>query len=213
MANFTANELFTCGSIVFFSLAAVGSWFLLRRKRLMRNLLLVVFGMSAFAFVLVPMYNVLCQATGLNGKLDLAKVAATTQGIDYDRTITVEFVVAHNHDMPWVFKPKHTQIKVHPGELVTTAYYAKNLTDKTMVVQAIPSIAPSTASKYFKKVECFCFNQQKLGSGESANFGLRFYIDQDFPKNVQRITLAYTLFDISDKSKEWLCQDHTTSQT
>lgn len=215
MADFTVNDRFVGFAILLFATLFVVTFVYVRKQRLMRNLLLIVFGMSGFAFVLVPMYNVLCSATGLNGKLDLSNnVVATSRGVDLTRTVTVEFVVAHNQEMPWEFKPKHTTLQVHPGELTSTAYYARNLTGNTMIAQAIPSIAPSKASKYLKKVECFCFSKQKLGPGESAYLSLRFYVDPDLPVDVQRVTLAYTLFDVSDSNKDRLCQnqDHTTSQ-
>lgn len=152
-------------------------------------------------FLLVPLYNVFCNVTGLNGKLDLSIPVGTAKGVDLSRSITVEFVVSNNEKMPWEFKPKHQSIVVHPGQLATTAYFAKNLSQRTMYAQAIPSISPSRSSKYFKKVECFCFNKQKLGPGESAHLGLRFYLDPDIPKDVHRITLAYTIFDITDREQ------------
>jgi cytochrome c oxidase assembly protein subunit 11 len=154
--------------------------------------------MAAFAFLLVPLYNVFCDVTGLNGKLDLSIAAATSKGIDSSREVTVEFVVNQNREMPWQFKPKHSSLTLHPGQLAATAYFAKNVTNKTMYAQAIPSISPSRASKFFKKVECFCFTNQKLGPGETAYLGLRFYLDPDLPKDIKRITLAYTIFDITE---------------
>jgi cytochrome c oxidase assembly protein subunit 11 len=170
-------------------------------KNILRNMLLLIVGMTAFGFVLVPLYDVFCNVTGLNGKLDLTVTAATDRGVDSTRTVTVEFVVNQNQDMPWEFKPKHNQIVVHPGELSATAYFAKNTTNATMYAQAIPSISPARVRKYFKKVECFCFTHQKLGPGETAYLGLRFYLDPDFPKDVQRVTLAYTIFDITNKER------------
>lgn len=172
-----------------------------KKNKLMRNLLLTIVGMTAFAFMLVPLYNVFCDVTGFNGKLDLSVVAATPKGIDLSRKITVEFVVNQNEEMPWEFKPKHHTMVVHPGQLAATAYYAKNTTSSTMYAQAIPSISPSKARKYFKKVECFCFSQQKLGPHETAYLGLRFYLDPDIPPDVQRVTLAYTIFDITSQER------------
>ncbi len=190
------NNRFVCYAII---LAFVVFGIILlcdMRNKLLRNLLLIVVGMAAFSFMLVPLYNVFCDVTGLNGKLDLSTVAATSRGIDTSRSITVEFVVNHNQQMPWEFKPKHHELVVHPGALTATAYYARNPTNITMYAQAIPSISPARVSRYFKKVECFCFNQQKLGPGETAYLGLRFYLDPDFPKDVKRVTLAYTIFTI-----------------
>lgn len=194
----TPNNRFVLGAIVLCLIVFILIFKFVTKQKLLRNLLLFIIGMSGFAFALVPLYNVFCDVTGLNGKMDLSVTAATPRGVDMSRTITVEFVVNHNNEMPWQFKPKHQVLIVHPGELAATAYYAKNTTGKTMYAQAIPSISPSKVSKYFKKVECFCFSSQKLGPGESAYLGLRFYLDPDFPADVQRLTLAYTLFDIGD---------------
>lgn len=171
----------------------------MRRQILLRNLLVGIIAMTAFAFLLVPLYDVFCAVTGLNGKIDLAIASADSVQIDFSRKVTVEFVVSHNQEMPWDFKPKHHTLEVHPGQLATTAYFAKNRTTHTMYAQAIPSITPSFVRKHFKKVECFCFTKQKLGPGETAYFGLRFYVDPAIPKDVQRITLAYTIFDITQQ--------------
>lgn len=157
----------------------------------------IVCFMFVFGFMMVPLYNVFCKVTGLNGKVDLTMASATDKGIDKSRTVAVEFVVNQNNKMPWEFKPKHTVLQLHPGELASTAYFAKNLTNKTMIGQAIPSISPSKASKFLKKVECFCFNSQKLGPGESEYLTLRFYLDNDIPQDVHRLTLAYTIFDVT----------------
>lgn len=194
----TPNNRFVIGVIILCIIIFILIFKFVTKQKLLRNLLLFIVAMSGFAFALVPLYNVFCDITGLNGKMDLSVTAATPRGVDMSRTITVEFVVNHNNEMPWQFKPKHQVLIVHPGELAATAYYAKNNTGKTMYAQAIPSISPSKVSKYFKKVECFCFSSQKLGPGESAYLGLRFYLDPDFPADVQRLTLAYTLFDIGD---------------
>lgn len=167
-------------------------------QKLLRNLLLAILGMSAFAFLLVPLYNVFCDVTGLNGKVDLSVASPNNIQIDFTRKVVVEFVVSQNLQMPWDFRPKHHTIVVHPGELATTAYFAKNRSDHSMYAQAIPSITPAIARKYFKKVECFCFSKQKLGPGETAYLGLRFYLDPAIPKDISRVTLAYTIFDITN---------------
>ena len=196
-SKITVNNRFVYGAlIIFIDLFLI--ILILYKNTLLRNLALAIVVMAAFAFALVPLYNVFCDVTGLNGKLDLGIVAAIPQGMDISRQITVEFVVTQNQQMPWEFKPKHTSLVVHPGQLAATAYYAKNTTNKTMQAQAIPSISPSRVSKYFKKVECFCFNSQQLGPGETAYLGLRFYLDPNFPKDVQRVTLSYTIFDITE---------------
>ena len=200
--DMNVNNRFVSYALVFFVIIFCLIWMYVKQQILLRNLLLAIVSMGAFAFVLVPLYDVFCDATGLNGKLDLSVKAATPQGIDFSRNVTVEFVVNHNAEMPWEFKAKHHTLIVHPGELASTAYYAKNNTNKTMTAQAIPSISPSKVSKYFKKVECFCFSSQKLGPGQSAHLGLRFYLAPDFPKEVHRLTLAYTIFDVTKSNQK-----------
>ena len=153
--------------------------------------------MFGFGFALVPLYNVFCQVTGLNGKIDLGLVSGLPNGVISDRIVTVEFDVNHNLGMPWHFKPQQAEIKVHPGAIVKTGYIVTNPTQRTMMAQAIPSISPSIAAAYLKKVECFCFNEQKLEPGETANLSLQFYLDPKIPESVKRLTLSYTLFDRS----------------
>ncbi len=192
-----ANNIFVIWALVLCSITMLLAWFMLRGKKLLRNMVVAVIAMTSFSFMLVPLYNVFCDVTGLNGKLDLSVAAATTKGVDLSRLVIVEFVVNNNANMPWQFKPKDTVLQVHPGELTATAYYAHNPTTRTMYAQAIPSISPARVRKYFKKVECFCFNQQKLGPGEMAHLNLQFYLDPEFPADVERVTLAYTIFDIT----------------
>lgn len=166
---------------------------------ILKRSLMIVVAMTGFGFVMVPIYNVFCDVTGLNGKMDLSVASAVPEGVDDSREVVVEFDVNYNQDMVWKFKPQHTTLKIHPGELASTGYFATNPSKRTMVAQAIPSISPSKASKYFKKVECFCFSSQKLGPGETANLGLRFYLDKELPEDVRRVTLSYTLFDVTDQ--------------
>lgn len=159
----------------------------------------VVVGMFIFAvYVMPPMYDLFCEVTGLNGKT-AGKYQATEVVVDRSRQITVQFLATNNENMPWAFKPQMQSIKVHPGEEVEVRYLATNPTASAMVAQAVPSVVPFKAAEYFHKTECFCFNQQPLDGGESAELPLRFIVDQDIPKQVHTITLSYTLFDITDR--------------
>jgi len=168
-------------------------------RTLAAKLAAVVVGMFIFAvYVMPPMYDLFCEVTGLNGKTG-GKYEATEVIVDTSRQITVQFLATNNENMPWAFKPQIQSIKVHPGEEVEVRYLANNPTASTMVAQAVPSVVPFKAAEYFHKTECFCFNQQPLDGGESAELPLRFIVDQDVPKQVHTITLSYTLFDITDK--------------
>ena len=168
-------------------------------KATVSKLLLVVVCMFAFVFVvMVPLYNVLCDALGINGKTG-SRYEAVAAEVDTSRTIKVQFVARNNDDMPWQFAPSVKVMRVHPGELGSTVFIASNPALRDMVGQAIPSIVPSRAAAYFNKTECFCFNQQALKAGEKADLPLQFIIDQALPGDIKTITLSYTLFDVTER--------------
>jgi len=151
--------------------------------------------MFVFGYAMVPIYNVLCQSLGINGKTG-GKVALA-HGVDKTRTITIQFLATRNSYLPWEFRPHVRTVKVHPGENKLIAYFAKNNTGKTMTVQAIPSVTPGLAAKYLKKTECFCFTRQTMKAGHGMDWPLLFHIDTNLPKNIHTITLSYTLFDLT----------------
>ena len=151
--------------------------------------------MFGFGFALVPLYDVFCEITGLNGKTGRIELEeALSQAVDEDRLVTVEFLGTVHSDLPWEFRPMVRRIKVHPGEVNEVNYYAMNKTDKLVTGQAIPSLAPGLAAKYFSKTECFCFTRQSLGPGEGKEMPLRFVVDPALPENVRTVSLSYTFF-------------------
>jgi len=160
--------------------------------------------MFAFCFAMVPLYSMICKATGINTSAAnsglLTSVSAEIKvPPDLTRTITVQFVAVNHNGMPWEFFPRTPSIQVHPGENNKIYFHAKNTTDKVMSVQAIPSMSPTDALSYFHKIECFCFTQQTLKSHESKEMPMIFRIDNEIPKEIRVITLAYTLFDTTPK--------------
>lgn len=164
------------------------------------KLSVVAVAMFAFVFVvMVPLYNVLCDVLGINGRTDGTRYEATEMVIDTERQVEVQFVANFNEEMPWEFKPSVTMVKVNPGASNETVFLAHNPLPKDMVAQAIPSISPARAAEYFHKAECFCFNQQPLTAGESAELPLVYIVDRDLPKDIKTITLSYTLFDITER--------------
>jgi len=167
-----------------------------------RMLTVLVLCMFGFGFAMVPLYDLLCSVTGLNGSTTgrVQEAAALNGLVDYTRTITVEFDATNNAELPWDFHPMVRKVTVHPGEIKDVMYYAKNNSDKTIVAQAIPGITPWQATGYFNKTECFCFTQQTLKPGEIKEMPLRFVIDTKLPKDLQTITLSYTFMD-TDRSK------------
>ena len=160
------------------------------------KLVALVFGMFGFGFALVPIYDVICDITGLNGKTGGRYEITEAIEVDEERWITLQFTTSNNAGMPWGFKPQVTSMKIRPGEVSETFFVAKNPTGKTMTAQAVPSVAPFASAQYLHKTECFCFNQQTLAAGETINMPLRFFIDKDIPKKVTKLTLSYTLFDL-----------------
>ena len=154
--------------------------------------------MFAFVFVvMVPLYNVLCDALGINGKTSSEAYTSVVSEIDKTRSIKVQFIATNNDGMPWAFAPDVTEMVVHPGAANDTVFYAANPTTASMIAQAIPSVSPSRAAEFFHKTECFCFNQQPLEGLASTEMPLQFVVDQDLPKDIRTITLSYTLFDVT----------------
>lgn len=156
-------------------------------------------GMFVFAiWIMPPLYDVFCEITGLNGKTG-GRYEAVSVDVDTSRTITVQFVATNNEGMPWEFGPQVRSVKVHPGEQTRINYLAHNRTANDMIGQAIPSLVPFKAANYFHKTECFCFEQQPLKAGESAELPMYFIVDKDIPEHIQTITLSYTLFDVTER--------------
>jgi cytochrome c oxidase assembly protein subunit 11 len=170
--------------------------------KMVGKLAVVAAGMFAFGYALVPLYQAICEMTGINilalgereitGKVNKT-LPANTQ-IDYNRTITVEFDA--NARGPWRFKPAQVEMQVHPGEMATVQYEFENVQDRRMSAQAIPSYAPRQAAAHFNKLECFCFNQYTLEPGEKKVWPVVFVIDPKLSKDVKTITLSYTFFEV-----------------
>ena len=162
---------------------------------------LVVLAVAMFAFVfvvMVPLYNVLCDALGINGKTSGQAYTAVPAAVDETRTVTIQFVATNNEGMPWEFSPSATIMKVHPGAVNDTVFYARNPLPRAMIAQAIPSVSPTRAAEYFHKTECFCFNQQPLDGDSAAEMPLQFIVDQGLPRDIKTITLSYTIFDVTN---------------
>lgn len=172
-------------------------------RKMVGKLAVVAAGMFAFGYALVPIYEHICEALGINilavGEKQVpgsSRAAANTQ-VDTSRTITVEFDA--NARGPWMFKPAQASIQVHPGQLATVMYEFQNVQDRKMAAQAIPSYAPRQATAHFNKLECFCFNQYVLEPGEKKQWPVAFVIDPRLPKDVTTITLSYTFFEVGGK--------------
>lgn len=163
------------------------------------KLVTVAIGMFAFVFVvMVPLYDVLCDALGINGKTAGEAYTSVQAGIDDSREITIQFVATNNEGMPWDFGPSVTVMKVNPGAVNDTVFHARNPLPDAMIAQAIPSVSPARAAEYFHKTECFCFNHQPLDGESAAEMPLQFIVDMDLPRDIRTITLSYTIFDVTE---------------
>ncbi|MCH2057407.1 MAG: cytochrome c oxidase assembly protein [Thalassotalea sp.] len=165
-----------------------------------KKLVLVVFAMFGFGFAMVPLYDVFCDITGLNGKTSDTAAQVNENGVDESRLVTVQFISHLAKGIPWQFEPMVREIQVHPGETKIIKFYAKNESVKDIVGQAVPSVSPGQAALYFQKIECFCFNQQPLKANEDVEMALQFYVDPELPRDVSTLTLSYTLYDITPKA-------------
>jgi cytochrome c oxidase assembly protein subunit 11 len=164
-------------------------------QRVVKRLGIAAVLMFGFGFAMVPLYDVFCDITGINGKTGRIELEeALSQQVDEDRLVTVEFLAIVNSDLPWEFRPMVKKIKVHPGEVTEVNYFASNKTDKLVAGQAVPSLAPGLAAKYFNKTECFCFTRQTLGPGESKKMPLRVVVDPELPDEVRTVSLSYTFY-------------------
>jgi len=165
-------------------------------KRLALKLLAVTFAMFGFGYALVPLYDVFCDVTGLNGKTGrIGSEAANRLTIDRSRSVTVEFVTNVNAGLPWDFRPTVTRVTVHPGSETEVTFEAVNHAAVQITGHAVPSVAPNAAARYFNKTECFCFTEQRLDPGESRRMPVRFIVDPKLPENIEIMTLAYTFFE------------------
>lgn len=178
-----------------------------------RKLLLLVAIMFGFGYALVPLYDVFCDITGLNGKTGDKISSTKPHVVDESRLVTVTFLASLNESMPWSFKPQQSFIDVHPGKPTTIYYIAKNTSNKIMTGQAVPSVAPGLAAAYFQKTECFCFTEQELKPGEEKLMPVTFIVDSELPQKMNELILSYTFFASNKNNKELppslsLNQDH-----
>lgn len=177
---------------------------------LVRRLLLGVALAFAFAFALVPLYDVLCEATGFNGRTATARSGFTAgglkadavvpKGVDTTRRVTIEFTGTVMPGLPWEMRPLTFSLDTHPGELQLVRYLVRNTSDRPIVGQAVPSVTPGQAAQHFEKIDCFCFSQQTLGPGESREMPLTFVVKPDLATDIRHITLSYAFFSVDGQN-------------
>jgi cytochrome c oxidase assembly protein subunit 11 len=169
-------------------------------RKLVRGLLIMTAGAFAFGWALIPLYDVLCRAAGIGNAEAKAVKSQAKEAVDPNRTVTIEFMAEPAQVGSYDFRPTVASMRIHPGKLYDTTFYAKNLTSQASMAQAVPSISPTGTAKYFHKTECFCFSPQKFAAGEGRDMPVRFIVDPQLPSNVDRLTLAYTFYDTTQSA-------------
>lgn len=165
-----------------------------------KKLGLVAVAMFGFGYLMVPIYNILCEVTGINGKTGrITQSQVNANDVDVDRFVTVEFDTNVNPNLPWTFKAVEFKQQVRPGEIAEAVFVVENESNKIVVGQAVPSVAPEQASLFFNKTECFCFTNQELAPGEKKDMIVRYVVDSDLPDKITTMTLSYTFFKVFEK--------------
>ncbi len=171
-------------------------------NKMVIKLVAIVIGMFGFGFALVPLYDVFCDITGINGKTSDTAAVYESVEIDESRVVTVEFITRTQSGMPWEFKAQTRRIDVHPGQMSQVDFYARNPANRDIVGQAVPSVSPGPAALFLNKTECFCFNHQPLKAGEEAIMPMKFYVDPQLPEDIKFFTVQYTLYDVTSAAQE-----------
>jgi cytochrome c oxidase assembly protein subunit 11 len=176
-----------------------------RVRRLNRStlgkLVVVAVMMFGFGYALVPVYRQICEVLGINVLTQKGEFVEAPVNTQVDRTRTIVVELDGNAQGPWRFRPTTRSIEVHPGELATVTYEVVNTQARAVKAQAIPSYAPQVVTPHFKKVECFCFQEQTLQANEARQMPVVFFIDPALPREVKNITLSYTFFEIGGAIK------------
>ena len=170
----------------------------LDNRRMLTRLSIVAVFMFGFGYALVPFYDRICAALGINSLEARAEPATNTQ-VDLTRTVTIEFD-ANSHGMPWSFRPVVRHMQVHPGQLVQVDYEVANVRSAAVTGQAVVSYGPALAGRYVRKLDCFCFSQQTLAAGETRRMPVSFVVDATLPSDINTLTLSYTFFEVAGKT-------------
>ena len=153
--------------------------------------------MFGFGFALIPLYDVFCDITGLNGKTGRIEASEIDNSlVDRSRTIEVRFIASTNAGLPWTFEPLVKKMEVHPGEVYEAKFRVRSASDEATLGRAVPSVSPGLAAEHFNKTECFCFVQQELAARETRDMPMRFIVGPEISDKISQITLSYTFFSL-----------------
>ena len=173
-----------------------------KNRRLFGALALLVLAMIGMSYAAVPLYDLFCRVTGFGGTTQIAQMPS---GKRIDRVIKVRFDASLNGSFPWEFQPVQREMSLQVGETGLAFYRARNDSNVPLVGTATFNVTPLKAGLYFSKIECFCFQEQKLDSGEQIDMPVTFFIDPEIVKDrnlddVNTITLSYTFFEAAKPS-------------
>ena len=172
-----------------------------KKTRTVSRLVIASLAMFAFGFALVPIYDVVCEITGLNGKTGVTSdEMVSVNAPDLSRTVTVELISNLNQSMQMEFAPQQKKIDIYPGQSYEVSYIARNLTGERLVGQAYPSVSPAAAAAYLNKIECFCFSEQVFEPNQERKLPVRFVVSPKLPTHITTVSLSYTFFDITHKT-------------
>ena len=155
-----------------------------------------VAGMVGASFAAVPLYRIFCQVTGYNGTVQRATTAPSNI---LDRVVTIRFDANVGNGLGWSFRPLQRSVKVKLGEIGTVSFLAQNRMGEVSTGQAVFNVAPDDVGAYFNKIACFCFTDQTIGAGKSAELPVTFFVDPAMADNpdlatTDTITLSYTFY-------------------
>lgn len=190
-----------------------------RLRRSNGRLALVLFGgvcaMVGVAFASVPLYRLFCQVTGFGGTTQVASEAPETVS---ERSVTIRFNADVNPELPWSFQPVERAVEIRIGEQGLAFYRASNVGPEPVTGTASFNVTPLKAGVYFNKVQCFCFEEQRLEPGQTVDMPVSFFVDPEILEDrnlddVSTITLSYTFFrgtdeeDGDETEAAWLAQE------
>lgn len=182
-------------------------------------LVTLVVGMVGLTYASVPLYRMFCQATGFGGTIKEGrsveeKLKARREDINEDlekaaakRELTITFSANVADGLEWKFVPTQRAVKVHPGQSTLAFYTVENLSKRAITGVSTYNVAPQQVGQYFNKVQCFCFEEQRLRPGEKIDMPVFFYIDPEYATdsrvdNINNITLSYTFFKVGEDDED-----------
>ena len=154
--------------------------------------------MFSFSYMLVPLYDIFCEITGLNGKTNQERVLVINEKPS-ERFVTVKFTSTVANSAPFTFEPIDREMVVQVGKIYNTFYTLTNNTTSVKHATASPSVVPHEDAEYFKKIECFCFSQQQINGLETKELPLQFIIDNELDNDTRTLILSYTMFNTTDQ--------------